>query len=383
MSRLKAALTCASLCLLGMDAAPRAAGNDLARSGDVAAQLFAEGEAARADHRFEDALAAYHRIVASHPASAWTMRALVESATCLVALERWSDAMQQLQAVRARSTSDPLAAVAVARNTLLYRLHLRGGQPSHRYAPATGMATTDIDLRRVAGIAVDDQNRVHLGTRKALYIYGENGAITETIPAEDVRGFVVHDGGDVWLDEKSLRSSGRVQRVTSAASGRSRDVDIQAAAAAPDGDILVADRESKSILRIAPDGTYRTGVAPRDVVRLAVSPTGDVAAIERETRAVLLIAQDGTVHSLAPTAQAFTLRAPVDVAFDVFGHLYVLERDAVLVFTPKGEPLAVALPPSAGRGTIGGLKAAAALALDGAGRLYILDEDAERIQIYH
>jgi hypothetical protein len=382
MRPFRAALTCTALCLLALTEAPRAAAG-LAASDDAAAQLFAKAEAARADRRFDDAIAAYHHIVASHPASAWTARALVESATCLVAIGRWSDAMQQLQAVRARSASDPLAAVALARNTLLYRLHLRTGQPSHRYAPGSGMATTNIDLRRFAAIAVDDKSRVHLATRKALYAYDESGAIAQTLPADEVRGFVVRDGAPVWLDQKHLRLSGRVLPVTSAASGRARDVDIQAASAMPDGDILVADRESKSILRIAPDGAYRARLAPGDVVRLAVSPMGDVAAIERETRTVLLIGRDGTIRPLTPTTQGFALRAPVDVAYDVFGHLYVLERDTVLVFTPTAEPLAVALPPPDGRAAIGALKAAAALALDTAGRLYILDEDAERIQIYH
>lgn len=384
MKAMRGILTCAALSLLVAAHSPRLDARPAAAVSDVAAgQLFAEAQAARDERRLEDALGAYHRILVEHPASTWTSRALMESATCLVALGRWSDAMRQLQIVRAKQASDPEAMMAIARNTILYRLHLRGGQTTYRYAPGAGMNTADADLRRLAAVAVDDQNRVYFATRKMLHVYDERGAVIRSLAGDDHRALFLRAGTPVIADEKTLRLDGRALPVTLVEAGRTRDVEIQAAAAMAGGDMLVADRKSKSILRIGGDGAYRGRFAQADVVRLAVSPFGDAAAIERETRAVLLVDKAGTTRTLAPSGPGYALRAPVDLAFDVFGHLYVLERDAVIVFAPTGEPLTAFAPGAAGRGVIGGFQSAAALGVDGAGRLYILDEDAQRIQMYH
>ncbi len=376
-------LTCAAICLLAIANTSPLVARDAAVADDAAAQLFLEAQTAREERRLEDAVGAYHRVVAEHPASTWTSRALIESATCLVALGRWSDAMRQLQGVRAKQPSDPEAAMALARNTILYRLHLRGGQPTYRYAPGAGMNTAEVDLRRLAAIAIDDENRVYFATRKTLHIYDERGTVIRSLEGDDQRALFLREGTFAIADEKTLRLEARTLPVTAADASRTRDVEIQAAAAMAGGDILIADRKSKSIVRIGGDGTFRGRFAQADVVRLAVSPFGDAAAIERDTRAVLLIDKAGATRTLAASGTGYAMRAPVDLAFDVFGHLYVLERDRVVVFAPTGEPLTTFAPGAAGRGVIGGFQSAAALGVDGAGRLYVLDADAQRIQVYH
>jgi hypothetical protein len=60
--------------------------------------------------------------------------------------------------------------------------------------------------------------------------------------------------------------------------------------------------------------------------------------------------------------------------------LYVLERDSVLVFTPAGEFLSVFAP---GAAAAGAFRMAVAFHVDAAGRLYIYDEDSERLQVFH
>ena len=80
------------------------------------------------------------------------------------------------------------------------------------------------------------------------------------------------------------------------------------------------------------------------------------------------------------------LTTPVDVAFDRFGHLYVLERGAVLVFAPRSGALlrkyaflrTYAEPES----SPGALRRATAFALDPLGRLYIADDHSENIRVY-
>ena len=77
----------------------------------------------------------------------------------------------------------------------------------------------------------------------------------------------------------------------------------------------------------------------------------------------------------------YQLDEPVDLAYDRLGYLYVLDRGkaAVLVFGPRNRlitnfTIAEKAP--------GAFTRARALGIDGAGRLYIFDERAKRIQVY-
>ena len=349
---------------------------------DAAAQLFTAAEAARAEARFDDAIAAYHRIVADHPASTWAARALIESATCLVVTGAWSDAMRQLQTARQKSGSAELADIALERNTILYRLHLRPGQPAYQFAPNASANASAIDLRRVGNIAVDGRDLVHVATRKALYVYNEFGSIARTVPGDDYRSVILRDGAVLLVGESSVRLDGEVVPLVGQEAGRTRDVDVEAATLAPGGDLLVADRKSRSILRFGADGAFRVRVAAGDVVRLAASPLGDVAAVTRETGAVFIVGRDGAPHAFTGTAGGAPMRA-VDVAYDVFAHLYVLERDSVSVFAPTGERIVAFAPGGTGRTVIGGFHTAVAFAVDESGRLFVLDAESERVQVYH
>jgi hypothetical protein len=95
--------------------------------------------------------------------------------------------------------------------------------------------------------------------------------------------------------------------------------------------------------------------------------------------ALLLIEPDGTTRRVPSQAAGYQLLGPVDLAFDSLGHLYLLERDSVVVFTPTGEFLSVFSPGTA----VGAFRLGVALEVDSAGRLYIYDDDSERLQVYH
>jgi hypothetical protein len=77
----------------------------------------------------------------------------------------------------------------------------------------------------------------------------------------------------------------------------------------------------------------------------------------------------------------YELDNPVDVAFDVFGHLYVLDRGkaSVLVFGPKNRLVTTVTIPEKSPGAF---QKAQAFGIDAAGRLFIFDERAQRIQVY-
>jgi hypothetical protein len=71
----------------------------------------------------------------------------------------------------------------------------------------------------------------------------------------------------------------------------------------------------------------------------------------------------------------------VDLAYDRLGYLYVLDRGkgSVLVFGPRNRLITTFTLPEKAPGAF---TRARALSVDGAGRLYIFDERAKRIQVY-
>jgi hypothetical protein len=74
------------------------------------------------------------------------------------------------------------------------------------------------------------------------------------------------------------------------------------------------------------------------------------------------------------------LMNPTDVAFDVLGHVYVLDAAQVHVFAAGGA--LVATFAGGEKNAAGTLREGTALALDEGARMYIYDERAERVQIY-
>ena len=76
----------------------------------------------------------------------------------------------------------------------------------------------------------------------------------------------------------------------------------------------------------------------------------------------------------------YQLRNPSDVSFDRFGHIYILDRTAVLVFSIGGARLLTTFTlPEKAPGALGNGNV---LALDAAGRLYFFDERTDSIKVY-
>ena len=91
---------------------------------------------------------------------------------------------------------------------------------------------------------------------------------------------------------------------------------------------------------------------------------------------------DGKIlRKIGPKGNGYTLENPVDLAFDVFGHLYVLDREkaTVFVFAHDGK---LAASFTIAEKSPGAFQRATAIALDSAARLYIFDERTQHVQIY-
>ena len=349
------------------------------QSGDPAAKLFNDAESKRANCRTADAIGNYQSVAAQYPASPWAARAVLEAARCLVVQGNWALAMRQMQDVRQRFPKTPEAERALERNTILHRLRLRpSGQSAFRFA-RTAVTGSAANVQRVLDVAVDSQNRVYVAMRRSVAVFGDTGALVMTIPVTEFRALAISGDVPMLFEEHGIRSAnGPLVPIRIPDQNRERDADLQAAAFDNGDTFVVADRRTRAIHRISASGAYGSRLASGDVSRIAVGPVGQIAAIERETLAVLLVEPDGTARRLPAQAAGYQLRAPVDLAFDPLGHLYVLERDSVIVFDPTGEFLSVFSPGS----SAGAFRLGVALDVDSAGRLFVFDEDSERLQVF-
>ena len=343
---------------------------------DPAARLFDEAEAARAKGQLEDAIGKYQRIAAEYPASQWAARSTLEAARCLVIQGAWEPAMRLMQDVRVRFPKSVEAERALERNTILQRLRLRG-LPTLRYA-STALNGNTTNVRRMVDVAIDSKDRLYAIMRKSVVVFNDSGSPESTIPGEEYRALIMREDTPVLVEETGIRvARGPLVPVMVPEQNRLREVEIQAAALSGD-ELLIADRRTKAIHRVAIDGSYRGRVAMVDATRIAVSPQGLIAAIQNQTQSLLLISPDGAVRTVPAQLPGYHFRSPMDIAFDVLGHLYLLERDSVAIFTPSGEQLSVFNPGNAP----GAFRSGAAFDIDAAGRLFIYDEDGERVLVY-
>jgi len=347
------------------------------QAGDPAAALFSAAEAVQVEGRADEAISKYQRVMAEYPSSPWAARSALEAARSMVGQGKWEPAMRQMEIVRVAFTGTPEAERALERNTILHRLRLRLGQPVFRFA------RTAVDgralLRRVINVDMDSTGRVYVATRQSLAVFNESGGVVRTEPANELRGVAMHGDVPIWFYERGTREGANaLVPIAISDQNRQREPDIQAGAVVSGEAMLIADRRTKAVHRVSLSGGYQSRLAPVDAVRIAVGPLGEAAAIERDTQALLLIAPDGKTRALPATGAGYMLRGPIDVAFDPLGHLYVLERDSVVIFSPTGEFLSVFAPGSAA----GAFRTAAAFHVDAAGRLYVYDEDAERLQVF-
>jgi hypothetical protein len=347
------------------------------QAGDPAAALFSAAEGVEVAGRTDEAISKYQRVMAEYPSSPWAARAALKAARSMVGQGKWEPAMRQMEIVRLGFTGTPEAEQALERNTILHRLRLRQGQPVFRFA------RTAVDgralLRRVINVDMDSTGRVYVATRQSLVVLNESGGIVRTEPANELRGLAMHGDVPIWFHERGTREGANaLVPIAISDQNRQREPDIQAGAVVSGDAMLIADRRTKAVHRVSLSGAYQSRLALVDAVRIAVGPTGDAAAIERDTHAVLLIAPDGKTRPLPATGPGYMLRGPIDLAFDPLGHLYVLERDSVVIFSPTGEFLSVFAPGSAA----GSFRTAVAFHVDAAGRLYVYDDDSERLQVF-
>lgn len=346
----------------------------------VPVSMYYAGEASRISGRRDDALQRFNLLATTFPSSPWTARALLGSGLSLAAAGLSARAMEQFQVVRTKFPNAAEATTAINLNTILYRLHVRSpSQPAFQVTERT-IGSASARLRDVTALAIDPDGNVLVAMKTGVGVFGPKGAQVRVVSALEPRGVFF----DRFLRLTTAQETGLRDAAGKPVSldlpmvdARPRQLKIEAAAMTPTGEYLVADRETKSIVRFSADRAFVGDFATRiDARRLVVSDLGTVAALDGDSKSVALYSRDGKpVGRIAERTTDYRLREPADIALDRFGHVYVLDRTALHVFSPDGAALLVsfALPERT---------EAAALALDAAGRLYVFDARTDTVQIY-
>lgn len=354
----------------------------------VPAAGFYAGEALRLVRRYDDALERFRRVSASYPSSPWAARANLAAGYCLVQADRAAAALPEVQRVRQMMPQTAEAAAALSINSILYRLHVRApGAPAFAFS-GRFIGDERSNFNDVIGVQIDPLNRVLLGHNKGIAVFDQKGALVTTVGAQDPTAFFTDESNRVVFAREGALHTERVSSlpltVPQPAPKPARPLEeIPAVIALSTGHRLVVDRKERTVVRYAADGRYLGPfVSAINTARLAMNALDDVALIDRDAKAINILDRDGKPLSrILAKGPNYQLDEPVDLAFDRLGHLYVLDRGkaSVLVFGPRNRLITTF---TIAEKAPGAFTRARSLALDGAGRLYIFDERAKRIQVY-
>lgn len=353
----------------------------------VPAAMVARADTLRISGRCDDALGQYTQVTSEYPRTEWAPAAGIGASRCLVALGRPFDALASLQ----RAQTAPLGAanLAGARSlaTILYRLYLRPPQPIYGF---TGTVFSGTSGR------LKDVRSVVIGRNEVLALTGTGMAAHEPRKGAVLRMASVAEGRGVYLDREGravmvsrtglvVEGGTRVGLSVPKPDKTQQPIDnITAGGMLSTGEVLIGNAEGPSVLRFGRDMKVMGPFASGRADRLIVGSLDQVALLDRPGRSISLFTREGRAAGrIIAKGPGWAMDEPVDIAFDAFDHVYVLDRGlgAVLVFASAPTPKLVATFVLAERAP-GAFRRATAFAVDGAGRLYIHDDRAEKIQVY-
>jgi TolA-binding protein len=352
----------------------------------VAAAGYYAGEALRTVHRVDEALERYRRVRMEYPRSEWAARASLGEGYCLVQQDKATRALPEIQWVRQQFPTSPVAVNALAMNTIIYRLYVRPpAQPPYAFS-GKSIGNERSDYKDVMGIKWDRDGRLLLGHKNGVAIFDDKGAVAGTVGGQDVSAFFVDEKNRVVIARNSQLVADKgetVNLIVPTQAGMPRALEeVPSVIPTSKGDRLVSDPKGKTVLRLGGDGKYQAVFSSTYFNRLFVTPIDEIAMLDKSGKSITITDRDGKVVSKLPAkGQGYELDDPVDVAFDVLGHMYVLDRgrNSVVVFGAKNKFVVNVTMPEKSPGAF---TRAAALAVDPSGRLYIFDERAKRIQVY-
>ncbi len=234
------------------------------------------------------------------------------------------------------------------------------------------------------GVVLDGDGRVLLGHKAGVAIFDKEGAAAGAVASVEPTTFFLDEKNRVIVARGGSLIADRAEALSLAVpspEGRPRPLEeIPAALPTSRGDRLVADGKAKIVIRVTADGKYVGLFASLPATRMAMNGLEDVALLDGATKSINIADRDGKVLSkIAPrgTGYELTIRSTWRTTRSVTSTSSIAAK--VLVFGPKNKFVASATIPEKNPGAFA---RAAAFGLDPAGRLYIFDERAKRIQVY-
>ena len=353
------------------------------RSAAVPMAGYYAGETLRITGATKAAIERLRTVVSDYPTSPWAARALVSTALCQVVEGQHLAAMDTLQRVRGRFGGTPEAETALHLNDQLYRLYVRPAAQQSPYEFSERLIPRgQARLEDVEGLRVDPAGNVFVVAGNRLLGYDGQGGLRPAPATTAPTGlFLDYTGSIVAIQKGALNREGNSLALkVPKPDGTPRILeDVAAGATWSTGEYIVADQSG--MLKFSRNASPLGALAPVRASKVAVNSLDETAAIDREGAVVVLDRDGKAVRTLPKKTAAYELKRPVDLAFDAFGHLLVLDRgqSSVFVFNRKG---AMVTTFTLAEKAPGAFRRATAMAVDNAGRLYIHDDGAKRIQIY-
>ena len=331
--------------------------------------LFFIAEGHRFAGRPDEALAGYRRVVSEHSSSLWAIRARLGAGNMLALLDDPVSAMEEFQRVRDEYPERPESAEALGRTSTLYRLYVRPRSSTYTITPPTG--SRGRTSRKIIALASTADGEVVLATERDVASLAT--AVSPLPSVSEPRGLGVGPAGEVVVIERgSLQRRGVPPLQLSVPDGNERRTlrEIDAVVATSSGDWLVADREANAVQQFSRTGDYRGQYAGLRAERLAIDAFDQVAVLDDDEQ-IFVYDRGRQIAQLATRTETYRIDNPVDIGFDAFGHLYVLDREGLYIFG-RDRRLLTRFPES--ENAPGAFDRATALAIDAAGRLYVADE---------
>jgi TolA-binding protein len=354
------------------------------RSEAVAPSLYYAAEIDRRAGRPSDALDKLRRVAQSYPRTTWAARASLLESPLLLADGQPQEAMRTLQRVVRRYGSGAEASTARAWNTTLYRLYIRAPAQPPYVAAGRSIAGPTGKLKDVESIALAPDGKLGVATRTGFFLIDQKGAISRQTSVTEARQVTFDDRGRMFLVQKSMvgretdKGMARLALTASSSAGPKLLQDLAAGTRLSTGDLLVADREARIVSRFDVTGKWLGGFAAGRITRMAVGRSDEVALLDSDSKSIIWADRTGKPLAKIPARGAgYLLQSPTDLAFDMFQHLYVLDKTQVVVFAPSGKLVAVFTPDAQSA-----FRSGTALALDSAARLYVYDDAQERVLVY-
>jgi len=380
-------------------------------SAAVPRSLTLVGETMWYARRYDDARANLSRTIAEFPTDTTAAEAYLTLGKVLLALGEPILAMEEMQQVRNRWPTTPAASTALARTSLLHRLYIRA-----KSGPAWALSTDTIGpakLQNVVGLAWSGKDALFAATESGLSVLTA-GATERPQSVVRPRGVTVDLTGQVVaFDAGALRppTGAPLTLAVPQSNGTPKALsNLQAATQVSNGDWLVADGSDRVLQRFSSAGTHAGTFGAGRITRLASTETDTVAGLDRDAKSVVVFDGAGTLIARIPLrATGYDLEDAEDLAFDAFGHLYVLNRTSIAVFSPypaappaaatggaaAPAPAPAAAPAAARPGAYrlltlfappendpAGFRRGTSFVVDPSGAVYLYDNRAERVMVY-